>query len=362
MMKLPDSETATQPDPTRWPFDEETTGADMFASAATLDEASTALFLSDLHFGDGSGTDLFGDQDRRLIELLEEYRARVDAFVFLGDIFDMPQAWSTGRIAAAHPELLAYLRDLARGREVIFVKGNHDWSVDYESLFPGSQCREAVLIGARTLAWHGHQVDLVMNPWARHAMAKMYVHALLERMVQRRLVPPLELHDSAANRVVVSLAVAWAGVRVSRAEALRAMGRLRRAEALEARVRYLARSVCGDPADIYGATARSVLGRSFDTVACGHTHVPGVVRTVRGTYVNTGTWTCGMRTCAMWTNEGFRVIDVDAGREVRDEHFVEVADDTDPHELFDWWLRAWRRGFAPGPTDSPGSRRAGGGA
>ena len=92
-------------------------------------------------------------------------------------------------------------------------------------------------------------------------MAKTYVHALVERVVRRRLVPPLELHDSVANRVVLSLAIAWARVRMTRARALRARGRLADADALETRVRYLARSVLCDPADLFSATRRHVLAR-----------------------------------------------------------------------------------------------------
>lgn len=323
----------------RWPFDPLRAGASPFASCVQLDPRSTVLFLSDLHFGDGSATDLFGEQDGRLIDFLEEERGATDTFVFLGDILDMPQAWSLARIGAAHADLLAYLRELGRGHDVIFVRGNHDWTVPYDELFPGARRCEAVRLGERVLAWHGHQVDLLMHPGARRFTAKMYAHAALERIVRQRLVPPLELHDSIANRVGLSIAVLLERLRWARAHRLRAAGAADRADTLEAQVRYLARSVLGDPADLFGATCRHVHSLGYDVVACGHTHQPGVIEAPTGTYVNTGTWTYGMRTCAVWSSERFEVRDLDSGRAIGDERYRTIPAETRPRELFDWWRR-----------------------
>lgn len=327
-----------------------------YESAVRLDAAAPALFLSDLHFGDGSPSDLFAGQDDRLIELLESRRSEVGAIVFLGDICDMPQAWSVRRIAAAHRRLFAYLESLCARHQVIFVSGNHDWTVDYPALFPGSICREAVRIGERILAWHGHQVDLLMSPGRRDATAKTYVHSLLERLCGSRLVPPLEVHDSPANRAAMAVAVSWSRLSLVRARALRRLGRVDRAAAIEEQVRYLARSVSGDPADLFGATRRAVFGGDVDAVICGHTHLPGIARTERGVYVNTGTWTCGLRTCALWTGERFRVIDLDAGRDLGDERYRSIPDDTSPADLFAWWSAA--RQLTPGsaPADRGATR------
>ncbi len=82
----------------------------------------------------------------------------------------------------------------------------------------------------------------------------------------------------------------------------------------------------------------------FDIIVCGHSHVPGIVRTPRGVYVNTGTWTCGLRTYAQWTGERFQVLDVDSGRELGDEEFVGLPAETEPEDLFRWWARH-HRGF-----------------
>ena len=305
----------------------------------TLDVSAPAMFLSDLHFGDGTRTDLFLGQDGTLISLLERWCDERRTIVFLGDILDMPQAWSVRRIRVAHRELLRTLARVSIATRVVFVRGNHDWSVDYEGLFPGATCCDAVLLGSRILAWHGHQADLVMNPGAGNAAIKTYAHALLERAARCRLVPPLPRYDSAANRVVLALATALSRANLHRARGLRARGRTERADAMEAQVRYLARSFLGDPADIFGVTTRTLLGDPFDTVVCGHTHVPGIVRTARGAYVNTGSWTCGSRTYAQWTGERFVVAEVDSGRELGDEGFASLPAETEPEDLFRWWAQ-----------------------
>ncbi len=311
-------------------------------TSVTLDAASPVLFLSDLHFGDGTRTDLFARQDGDLISLLDSWRHRVGTIVLLGDILDMPQAWSVRRIRAAHGELLDYLSWLAAETRVVFVRGNHDWSVDYEALFPGATCCEAVRLGPRILAWHGHQVDLVMNPGAGNARVKTYAHALLERLAGCRLVPPLERYDSPANRVAMAMATLWARMTMASVPVLRTVGRAQHASSIEERVRYLARCFIGDPADLFGKPQRTVLGGDFDTVICGHSHFPGIARTARGVYVNTGSWTCGSRTIAHWTSKKMVVLDLHTGREVGDELFADLPEETEPEDLFRWWTRHHR--------------------
>lgn len=328
-----------------------------FESSIRLDPEPPAIFLSDLHFGDGSTTDLFAGQDRRLIDFLERHRGEAETIVFVGDILDMPQAWSPGRVIAAHPALIAHLRALAREQRVIFVRGNHDWNVDYEAVFPGAERTEAVLLGPRTLVWHGHQMDVLMNPGAANAKVKIYLHAFAERLVGTRLLPPIDRYDTPVNRAAVSLAVGWARLSVARAGVLRSLGREREADELDESVRYLARSVCGDPADVFGATKRAVFGEGFDNVLCGHTHVPGVVHTEGGLYANSGTWASGMRTYATWSAGRFAVYDVDTGGEIRDEHYASVPEETTAADLFDWWTRQWQRGLFRGPA-LPGVRES----
>ncbi|RLB48059.1 MAG: hypothetical protein DRI90_25705 [Deltaproteobacteria bacterium] len=308
-------------------------------SSVSFDATTPVLLLSDLHFGDGSRTDLFARQDGDLVSLLEHWRDQVQGIVFLGDTMDLPQAWSLRRIRTAHPKIWTALRRLAGECRLVFARGNHDWSVDYDALFPGATCCEVVLFGPAALAWHGHQVDLMMKPSAGNAWLKTRVHATLERLAGCRLVPPLERYDSPANRVALALTTLWAHGELTAARVLERAGRPRRAAALEARVRYLARSFIGDPADIFGASYRQVLGAEVDTVVCGHSHLPGVVRTDRGRYVNTGSWACGSRTYALWEDGAFRVLDLDTGQEIGDADYAGLLEPTGPEDLFRWWHR-----------------------
>lgn len=301
-----------------------------------LDAGTSVLLLSDLHFGDGSAMDLFMGQDEALIEFLERWRQEVDVLVFLGDIVDLPQAWSARRVRTAHPELWQYLSRLAQRERVLFVRGNHDWDVDYEALFPGSTRCDAVRIGARILAWHGHQADLMLNPDAG-AKLKTYTHALVERALRRRLLPPLERYDSTANRIALAGTIEWSRIRAAKAQLYRSLGMNERAAPIEAHLHYLARSFIGDLGGIFGAVDRELLGQTFDTVVCGHSHVPGVVATPRGVYVNTGTWASGLRTYGHFTGERFRVLEVDGDVELRDEHYAHLPAETEPEDLFRWW-------------------------
>jgi len=257
--------------------------------------------------------------------------------VFLGDILDLPQAWSVRRIRAAHRAVWTRLEELVQTHRVVFARGNHDWWVDYAVHFPGAACCAEVQLGESTLAWHGHQVDLFMNPARGVGRFQTYLHSLGERLTGCRLVPPLERYDSWANRLVISAGVHWSRVLLARAGGLRAVGRIPRALELEASVRYFTRSVLGDPADLFGATDRTVLGKRFNTVVCGHSHFPGIIRTARGLYVNTGSWTGGDGYCAEWTGERWKVLDVDTNRELGDELFVALPSQTEPEDLFRWW-------------------------
>ncbi len=311
-------------------------------ATVSLPPVTRVLFLSDLHLGDGGRTDLFGPQDHRLAEFLHAQQSRVDAMVLLGDIVDLPQALHHRRIRRAHPVAWRALESLARQTPVFFVRGNHDWTVDYEALFPGARRCEAVRLGPHALAWHGHQVDLKLSPWAPRAQERTYAHALLERAVGCRLLPPLPTYDSRPNRVAMALVIQLAHLAVLQARLLRRLGRHHRADALQAYLYYTSRTFLGDPGDNFGATTRSVLGTLADTVICGHSHVPGRVRTSAGVYVNSGTWTHGLRTYAHWDAGGVQVRDVDTDALVGGDAFLRVPQHTAPTALFDWWAEHHR--------------------
>ena len=82
-----------------------------------------------------------------------------------------------------------------------------------------------------------------------------------------------------------------------------------------------------------------MIGERFDTVICGHSHVPGIVETPRGRYVNTGTWASGQRTYGRWTGTRAQVLDADTGAEIGDEDYRAIPTQTAAQDLFDRWAR-----------------------
>ena len=124
----------------------------------SLPEGSVVRFVGDLHLGDGGSNDTFGGRDKVLADFLDSCVGRCDAVVFMGDALDVPQSWTAARILRAHPLACAAITDLCEQQTVCFIRGNHDWTVDYTDIFPQSRVCETVSVGG-VLAMHGHQLD-----------------------------------------------------------------------------------------------------------------------------------------------------------------------------------------------------------
>ncbi len=113
------------------------------------------LFVSDLHLGDGSGADDFGNNDDRFLKWLENLAP--NEVYFVGDTADM---WQFGmkKIRKKHPKIVSFMES----KLVSKVIGNHD----YELLGPND-----IIITAgnkKILVVHGHQGDKNMgNPLVR---------------------------------------------------------------------------------------------------------------------------------------------------------------------------------------------------
>lgn len=110
-----------------------------------------ALIISDLHLGDGSRADDFGDNDAAFLKWI--VGVNPDVVYLNGDIYEL---WQFGmeRIRAAHPSVCD---ELSKDRYV-WISGNHD----YELLGMSSVVLE-VKPNFRILVSHGHQSDPGMN-------------------------------------------------------------------------------------------------------------------------------------------------------------------------------------------------------
>jgi UDP-2,3-diacylglucosamine pyrophosphatase LpxH len=118
-------------------------------------------FISDLHIGDKSQWDQFGDEkEELLITLLERIDRDMNhrgELILLGDIFDftllaghatLPQKTDSAKIFAsvrkAYPHLFKAFRDFIRaGNNLFYVWGNHDYLMRFKT--HGCQFQKAVL-------------------------------------------------------------------------------------------------------------------------------------------------------------------------------------------------------------------------
>lgn len=109
------------------------------------------LVVSDLHLGDGSRADDFGDNDASFIDWHRGIKQ--DLTVFNGDFCDL---WQFGyeRIYATHTRLFEYIA----GINAKFIIGNHDYK-----LLGSNQLELTLDDGRRVLIIHGHQADERMS-------------------------------------------------------------------------------------------------------------------------------------------------------------------------------------------------------
>lgn len=285
-------------------------------------------FVGDVHLGDGSRSDLFGTKDTLLVDYLRESAVRADAVVFMGDAIDLPQALSARRVRAAHPDVFREIERLSRQIRVIFVRGNHDWAVDYPSLFPATTTVERLEVG-RALIWHGHALDPANDPARRFYLTRVAMHSLLERMFRYEFRVPLQDHNTLQNRTSH-----WFGYQYARA--------LRRFERGEGFIERFSRAVWGDPGGHFEPTMDLLRSGPHEAIVSGHTHLPGVVRVDGRTYINAGSWAFEAAQVAEWNGSDFAVQDVGTGLTIGDEHYQWMLAGEDPGDFFAWWERHYR--------------------
>jgi len=126
------------------------------------------IVMSDMHRGDGSGADDFAQNSLIYRCALEYYLENGFAYIELGDAEELWENDNFDQIYITHTpvyDLLAKFHDPDPEKSrYIKVWGNHDlyWKDHqdiYQSLFPGVQIHEAVLLNGTILMIHGHQAD-----------------------------------------------------------------------------------------------------------------------------------------------------------------------------------------------------------
>lgn len=219
---------------------------------------SAHYFVSDAHLGAAPAA-----SEERLARFLESIQGRADTLVIVGDLFDF---WfEYGRAIPRHGfRILAALAGLRRaGARVVYLSGNHD--IRFRGFFKESLGIETGAVldetidGLRVLARHGDEAD--HRPVSR----------LFRRLMRSRL------NNFLYSFIHPDIGIGFAGWVAGRSRARK------KDEALRAVMREFAR-------------ARLAEGR--DLVVLAHLHLPELVATPEGTYLNCGDWlthfSCGV--------------------------------------------------------------------
>ncbi len=298
-------------------------------------------FISDLHLGDGSRSDIFMRKDRALLDLLARVRDDGARLVIVGDAIDFHQAWSLTNVLRAHGPLLRALSELADKTGVIYIYGNHDVDIAlFHELFRWDVC-STLRIGGDIVVQHGHQFDPFIGPELRSSAFMTRIHHALEHVVGWVRMPLHEFYTP-ANRVVYwTMHKLWLYVR-ARNKLFRRIGLARFGKATEDWINYWVRSESGDPMSMLWPAVEGARKAGASTLVCGHAHMPGVLDVEGVRYVNTGSWTFGHAQYAMFDGDRFSVRDWLTGREYGDELYQTAL----KRELVDitmdrWWANQY---------------------
>ncbi|HOH73989.1 MAG TPA: hypothetical protein PLS43_10180, partial [Syntrophales bacterium] len=134
----------------------------------TMTPGMKLIVMSDMHRGDGSGADDFAQNSLIYRCALEYYFENDFTYIELGDAEELWENDNFEQIYITHTpvyDLLAKFHD-PDPEKTRYIKawGNHDlyWKDHqdiYQSLFPGIQLYEAIVLNNSILMIHGHQAD-----------------------------------------------------------------------------------------------------------------------------------------------------------------------------------------------------------
>lgn len=296
-------------------------------------------FVSDIHLGNGSHSDIFMGKDRHLLELLDAVRESGARLVVVGDAIDFQQSWNFTRIVEAHGRLLRALSDLADSNGVFYVTGNHDDDIRvYRDILRFEVCSR-LWIGDGISVQHGHEFDPVIGPDLARSHRATRMHHWAEHKFHTFFRLPLGDFYNWGNRIGI-----WAGYQMWRAvrvrnRGLRAIGLNDVADRSEQVYTHWIRSEAGDPVGMTRPALRWARQQGVHTVVCGHSHMPANLVHQGVRYCNTGSWTFAWAQYLRYEGGEFSVKDWISGREYHDELYRSLLDGDLDHVDFDRWWR-----------------------
>jgi UDP-2,3-diacylglucosamine hydrolase len=306
-----------------------------------LDANQRIYFISDLHLGDGTRSDIFMSKDLNLMRLLEQIRLENAHLVIVGDAMDFHQAWTFKRIIAAHPRLIRRLVDLAQDTGVTYIWGNHDSDLSiFRDVLYFNVC-SSLIIGEKIKVVHGYEYDPFIGENLNKAHIATTFHHLVERLLDTWIRPPIENFYTFEGRLAM-----WCFHKL--ALAVRTKNRIfdkiglgkfkgRTAEYLQ----YWAMNQIADPSGIFEPIRADLEAEdgAYDMIISGHSHLPGNVLLPNGKrYVNTGSWTFGSSQYAIWDGKEIQVFDWLKGIEYTDQAYQHLMNRRYRHmDIFRWW-------------------------
>lgn len=296
-------------------------------------------FVSDIHLGDGSHADIFLEKDEHFLDFLDEVEAQASALVIVGDFLDFEQAWYFSRIVRAHQAVITRLTRLAERMQVVYVYGNHDPEIILFRDILKLQLCDKVVVDGHILALHGYEFDSYVGQKWEESSYWTRALGLYERVFRTWVRLPLRDNYTLSNRVA-HLLLAWLATAGNVAGALgRWVERPELGGPLRAWVDFWARGVLGDPMGITRpAIAHLEATPAYDTIICGHNHVPGVLQVDSGKrYVNLGSWSFGNSQYGVWDGVEFQLRDWISGRVLGDENYRPMFVGRADRSYLDWF-------------------------
>jgi UDP-2,3-diacylglucosamine pyrophosphatase LpxH len=306
----------------------------------TLPGDQKIWFVSDLHLGDGTPSDVFFGKDRHLMALVNAVEREGAWLVIVGDAMDFHQAWTFARILRAHQELLGVMSRLGRAGRLVYVVGNHDYDISLFRQILNFRVCDELHVGDRILVQHGYQYDPYIGTRLEGSHVATKAHHLFERYLNTWLRIPLGEFYTFGNRLLFWIVHKMALALFAYGAMMKLIGFPRSLDHIERQLNYWARSNMGDPMCIFKPIQRRLLEDRWPFILCGHSHLPGIVPIGdKGrAYINTGSWSFASSHYVVWDGNGFVVKDWINGRVFHEEFYGPVLDGTiDEKDFWHWW-------------------------
>ena len=233
------------------------------------------IFISDLHLGDGSGSDDF-HRTKSMFSFLDFVKKEADELIILGDLFDLWQA-HIYRVLFAHSDLIKKIFSIRKNIEVTYVVGNHDYlpfarltdfDIGIKQLYKDKE--------KKIVAEHGHKYDI----FNRYSVSKI---PLLQH--------PLGRHMSAAigkmERAIHPDFDKWTKKAIKRFEKMLLHVKGVKGKVPPSTKEYLDR---GGHFGEFEEAVKKHLKNGAKIVIFGHTHRAQLERINGGIYANCGAW------------------------------------------------------------------------